>query len=371
MTNYQFIVPVDPSDDPDRSQTQELYRQAGWATDASPSPDDDRVLCHKEFSSVDEGLAEIDGFDDGGAAAKVIYFQRDPLSSLSLPIGSSPIYGRLSPRVVVSNMVGPPIAVDGVDQMAQMIRDLARRGAPTGGAVAAAADPVGSARDRPPDDGPGVASSADAEVLSADAQIKIIERYWGALDEDLQKKVAEQYFQSQRERELARSGSAAWGAASDWVLLNTVDKGRDAQGRLASAMLESRYGLLTQQGQTAMEQARVDIAEAGVATAESLQKSIDQWTALAKAAPWFMGAALVISVAILGGAFLLVQSGQLNGYEFPLAIFVCALFVVSPATLLLLGRPLRGIDNASLSGKSSDDANGKSGSDTASPKTAK
>jgi hypothetical protein len=371
MTNYQFIVPVDPSDDPNRSQAQELYRQAGWATDASPSPDDDRVLCHKEFSSVDEGLAELDGFDDGGAAKDLIYFPWDQSSPLSLLSGSQRFYGRIPPRTVALNMVGPSIATAGVDQMGQMILGSRGRGAPAGGEGGGPNPPGQPPPGNPPDRGPGVASSGDAEVLSADAQIKIIEMYWGALDAELQKTVAEQYFQSQRERELARSGSAAWGAASDWVLLNTADKGGDAQRRLASAMLESRYGVLTQQGQTAMERARVEIAKAGVATADSLQKSIDQWTALAKAAPWFMGAALVISVAILGGAFLLVKSGQLNGYEFPLAIFVCALFVVSPATLLLLGRPLRGIDNASLSGKSSDDANGKSGSDTASPKTAK
>ena len=363
MTNYEFVFPVSPSDEPEQSHAQELYRQAGWAIDASPSPDDDRVLFHKEFSSVDEGLAELDGFDDGGAAKNVIYYSRDrssPFSMLTATGMIPPIYGRIPARIAVSNLVKTPDAVDGVDQMAQMIEELAGRGAPGDGAGRGPNPPPLPPPGRPPDDGPGVASSAAAEVLSADAQIKIVEMYWGALDDDLKKKVAEQYFQSQRERELARSRSAAWRAAPDWVLLNTADE-TNAQGRLASEMLQSRYGLLTQQGQADMEQTRVEIAKAGVATAESLRKGIDQWTTLAKAAPWFMWAALVISIAILGGAFLLVKWDRLSGYGFSLAIFVCALFVVSPATLLILGRPLRGIDSASLSGKASDDANGKSG----------
>ena len=82
-------------------------------------------------------------------------------------------------------------------------------------------------------------------------------------------------------------------------------------------MLQSKYGLLTDQGQKDMENTRVEIAKAGVATAGSLRSSIDQWRALAKAAPWFMAAALVISVAVLTGAFLLVKWGLTNALMLP------------------------------------------------------
>ncbi|KRE27273.1 hypothetical protein ASG82_12620 [Mycobacterium sp. Soil538] len=210
-------------------------------------------------------------------------------------------------------------------------------------------------------------------MLLADAEMKIVAMYWDGLNDEVKKTVATHYFVTQRELERNRSRSAAWQAAPDWVLLDTVSRGRDldAHAELAAAMLQSKYGLLTETNRIEMEGTRVKIATKGLETAESLKQSIEQWTTLAKAAPWFMGAALLISVAILIGAFLLVKWDHLNGYQFSLAIFVCAVFVVSPATLLLLGRPLRGIDNASLTGKSPDDTNGKSGNDAASHETAK
>jgi hypothetical protein len=60
MCSYEFVVSVNPSDDPGQFQAPQQFLQSGWdVTQASPSTDDSRLLFHKRFSSVDDGRAEL------------------------------------------------------------------------------------------------------------------------------------------------------------------------------------------------------------------------------------------------------------------------------------------------------------------------
>ena len=47
--------------------------------------------------------------------------------------------------------------------------------------------------------------------------------------------------------------------------------------------------------------------------------------------------------------FVLLFLGRINGWEMAVLAFVFALMAVSPATLLLIGRPLKGLDEWSPS----------------------
>lgn len=92
-----------------------------------------------------------------------------------------------------------------------------------------------------------------------------------------------------------------------------------------------------------------------IGTAKLLQQSLNQWRKLATLAPWFMGLTLLIAVVILVGGFLLAKWGRLDGYQFSVLILMSAVFVASPATLLLLERPLRAVDTAGVGKASAND----------------
>jgi hypothetical protein len=370
MAGYEIVVPLDWLEGADQWRTAEQLLRSGWnATHATLSPDDTRLLVHKEFESLNDGQVELDRIGGEDARAHALLYQ--PVQ-LRQPGRWGPIIGRSG--VVVSNMA---TSQDALNFLLRIAQDRSDVGDSTDASVdAEPPNPPGPpGPDRPPNgvssepkpgpdtasrDNDAAGSGVDGALPSTEAEIKIVDLYWGVVDDSLKKQLAQRYFESQLDSDKARLEWHAWRAASDWVLLNTVNTTDSAgQARIATAMLEARHGLMTEQGQKDMTSIRAKLAQVGIESAGSVRSGIDQWRKLAKVAPWFMGAALVISVAILVGAFLLVKWGHLNGYQFAVVIFVCALFVVSPATLLLLERPLRGIDAASFGGKQLDPTKSK------------
>ena len=146
---------------------------------------------------------------------------------------------------------------------------------------------------------------------------------------------------AQTDHEL-RAQPAMWPAVSDLVLFTYIDAAE--RGRIAASVLRARYGIQSEEARKQLESTRAEIAAVRVETAKALKQTIDQWRSLARIAPLFMAFTLLISIAILLGSFLLTKWGNLDGYQFSIVIFMSAVFVLSPATLLLLERPLRGVD---------------------------
>ncbi len=144
----------------------------------------------------------------------------------------------------------------------------------------------------------------------------------------------------------------AWPMLPDRLLFESLQQ--TEQRSLAASILRARYGIQSEAAGIQSELTHLQIALVRVETAEELRKSIAQWRSLARIAPWFMAFTLLIALGLLVGSVLLTKWGSLDGYQLSGVIFMSAVFVISPATLLLLERPLRGVDAAAAPKTSAD-----------------
>jgi hypothetical protein len=136
--------------------------------------------------------------------------------------------------------------------------------------------------------------------------------------------------------------------------------------QLAKKMLEVRAGLTEQD--TALRRLDVEarkqevaLQRALISTIPTLQEQVKKWTWLAGWAPYFLIATVLFAMAMT--AWLVeVAAGKLDGWALAPTIFALALFAVSPVVLLLLERPLEGIDKWMPSAGSGTADTGSSGS---------
>lgn len=86
------------------------------------------------------------------------------------------------------------------------------------------------------------------------------------------------------------------------------------------------------------------LLESEVSMAKAIEVQFDAWTKLARKVPWLLLLTTVISALLVAACLYLVDRGRLDGWQLVFLIFVLALTAISPATLLLVGRPLAGLD---------------------------
>ncbi|GLI26409.1 hypothetical protein ARHIZOSPH14_06510 [Agromyces rhizosphaerae] len=136
--------------------------------------------------------------------------------------------------------------------------------------------------------------------------------------------------------------------SSDARLLSAVDESR--RGEIAEELLRAKYGASREDAALAAK--RVEFEEQRVRHLEQLveysKEFIEQrraWRRLSRWAPWLLLGSLAASLALTTFVLALVGDGSIDGWQGGLLIFVLALVAVSPATLLLVERPLRGIDS--------------------------
>ncbi|MCV7092642.1 hypothetical protein [Mycobacterium interjectum] len=110
---------------------------------------------------------------------------------------------------------------------------------------------------------------------------------------------------------------------------------------LTEEMLRSKAGLTSKQ-HAAFLQKRVDLVD-------QLKKDLVTWRKLAWWAIGILLFGVATSIAFTSWGFILVSDSKLKGYELTVLIFVLALVTISPPVLLLLQRPLKGMDNWSPS----------------------
>lgn len=138
-----------------------------------------------------------------------------------------------------------------------------------------------------------------------------------------------------------------WASSPEHALFESLDK--KAQADLALRWLEASAGISEDARRAASSAAlesalRVERYREFTGLVRGLRKDRDVWRRLAPVAVGLLVAALV--VGFLFSWIVLGKIGEpgLNGWEAALLIFVFALVAVSPAVLLLLERPLAGID---------------------------
>lgn len=131
-----------------------------------------------------------------------------------------------------------------------------------------------------------------------------------------------------------RRGQAAWASSRETKLLahleNDQQRSAAAQELLKHDQLEAGQRLLL-------------MAEA-VMMSRAIRSQFSGWTKLASIVPWILGVSILLSSIFVFAGLFLVWQGRLNGLEMALLAFVFALIAISPATLLLIGRPLEGLD---------------------------
>lgn len=120
----------------------------------------------------------------------------------------------------------------------------------------------------------------------------------------------------------------------------------ETRKELAEELVRVRNGLLTVGVQKALdERSQVEIERARE-TVEHLKK----WRTLAETVPRLLSWTLLFSVVMSLLSYWALIQERMNGVEFIGALFVLAIIAISPAALLLMERPLRGIDSFTPSG---------------------
>lgn len=89
---------------------------------------------------------------------------------------------------------------------------------------------------------------------------------------------------------------------------------------------------------------RIDLAGQGVAVAQELVTQMKRWRDLADWGKWALTIMLGLAVVGVGVLMYFLGDDKVDGWEVALATFALALFVISPAVLLLRERPLKGVD---------------------------
>ena len=92
------------------------------------------------------------------------------------------------------------------------------------------------------------------------------------------------------------------------------------------------------------EEQRVKYFEQAVAQAAEYVQQRQKWRTLADYVPKILIGTLLASVVLTIGVLYLVSTGAMDGWQAVMVIFVLAVAAVSPAVLLLVERPLAGID---------------------------
>ncbi|KIS27852.1 hypothetical protein TV39_08990 [Arthrobacter sp. SPG23] len=189
------------------------------------------------------------------------------------------------------------------------------------------------------DEKPKKAAALHAETFPA-----IPEYVWKSLKPDTKDELAKKLV----EYTINRPDAAAYASSfEDAALFVHTEAGERAN--LAKKILEQKHGMTAQhvRGETLVndsQEQRVELMKKAVAAAGEINEHLIKWRDLSGSV-----LPLLIATTIAAGVFVLaslglVFVGRISGWEMAVLAFVFALMAVSPATLLLIGRPLKGLD---------------------------
>ncbi len=177
----------------------------------------------------------------------------------------------------------------------------------------------------------------------------IPEYVWKSLQPDKQEELAEKLV----EYVVNRSATAAYGSSfDDAALFAHLDE--VARPGLAKRILEQKHGMTSEQVRreglvNGFQEQRVNLMKEAVASATEVNKHLERWRALSDHVKPFLKTSSIVACVFVAALFVLLFIGRINGWEMAVLAFVFALMAVSPATLLLIGRPLKGLDEWSPS----------------------
>lgn len=292
----------------------------GWQAMPHPAAESSATFLLRPVQSEDEATGQLaDLLRDHRLA--------DLLSISSTPYVSNPLYAPASPPQGIRGTSEPD------DQ--QQPGPAEEKPGTTDGAAGKGG--------RPPDEPPTTTTP------QADAFPTIPEYLWQSLKPESQEELAKKLV----EYVVDRPNTAAFRSGfDDAALFAHLEAGERSD--LAKGILEQKHGMTTEQVRREsltndFQVERVNLMKSAVHTAMEINEHLKKWRDLSNhVVPILMWSAIVAGVFVLA-SFWLVFVGRISGWEMSVLVFVFALMAVSPATLLLIGRPLKGLDEWSPS----------------------
>jgi hypothetical protein len=154
--------------------------------------------------------------------------------------------------------------------------------------------------------------------------------------------------------------------ASDVLKIRAQLTAEDTRLRGIRADLEAKHveaegqRVALQAQRVEIEKRRVELADEGVKTAREMRLHMQKWRKLAGYAPVFLAATTAIGLLAIGYMLMYLLPGDhITSTAVPIAIFALAVFAISPAVLLLLERPLKGVDDWVPGGSAKEEAGTK------------
>lgn len=197
----------------------------------------------------------------------------------------------------------------------------------------------------------------------ADLQMSL----WRATRESAKESLAEKYFDRAVKRYDVQTKTAAWKVAAEPCLFAELDdvqgtKVKEETAKLRADLIRARNGIPTELD-IELGQKRLAVVDEQLEVSRELRRGMAEWRSLAKKAPKFLLGGLVVGTCLLVAAVALTWKDKINGVELGVVVFTAALFAISPAVLLLIERPLAGLDKYSPSGSANGDGDGDAEAD--------
>lgn len=188
-------------------------------------------------------------------------------------------------------------------------------------------------------------TAADAGLAAAPAVPELV---WKSLSPADKQALSKEFVEHAVEFATNRQMSAAWNHDSEETALLAHLEAQQRQD-IALQLLQRRGGLSTENVRSEQigndfQHERVMLMKQAVAASEETTKHLIEWRKLSHRVVPFLVATTMFGSLLVLVALDLVRQGRLNGLEMALLAFVFALMAISPATLLLIGRPLEGLD---------------------------
>lgn len=234
---------------------------------------------------------------------------------------------------IVSRPLPSSVSIINPAQASVFMKDLLDASKPKGKSDAPPAEPGGGeTKPEKPSDTPPKEAASTTETFPA-----VPEYLWKSLKPETQEEFAKklvEYAASHRDR------SAYGGSFDDAALFAHLAESERPD--LAKRILEQKHGISTAQAN--FEEQRLGLMVQAVASAAEVNEHLKRWTTLSKVVVPFLIISSVVAAIFVYLLFGLVSADHINGWEMAVLAFVFALMAVSPATLLLIGRPLKGLD---------------------------
>jgi hypothetical protein len=175
---------------------------------------------------------------------------------------------------------------------------------------------------------------------------------WTSLDKPDAAAAAKTLIEKATTFETDRTARSAWTPTRENALMAHVDPTQRAE--LAKRLLEESGGIT--EGHATARAERNLMLKAAVDVTTSINDQLKRWTELSKLVVPLLAAMSLAGILLIVVCLDLLRAGRLNGTEMALLAFVFTLAAVSPATLLLIGRPLKGLDQWSPTGGKAEEA---------------